>query len=146
MLGSQNIASESVVETTEQIQAQTNALLTTQATGGTLTADGTEQNLYYDNEPLGVFRPIALILDLDAMQDGDKGGDTVVIKVYHRLSDGGGLQLLCYETWTGADGGLANGEKLDTVELYPNRHGFRITFQQTAGTNRTYPWELYLGV
>jgi len=142
MLGSQNIASESVVETADQIQAQMNASLVTQATGGSLTADGNEQTLYYDNEPLGVFCPITLVLDMDNMQ----AGDTIAVKIYHRMSDGGGLQLFRYKAWTGADGGLTNGEKLDTFELYPNRHGFRITLQQTAGTNRVYPWELYLGV
>jgi len=142
MIGFENIIPASLESTVDQILADANGALTTQATGGSLTADGSEQNLYYDNEPLGVFCPIALILDMDNME----AGDTIVCKVYHRLSDAGGLKLKKYKTWTGADGGLTDGEKLDTVEMYPSRHGFRVTLEQTGGVNRIYPWELFLGV
>lgn len=141
-LTNQSVASGAVDEITDQIEAQTSAILALSSTGGTLTADGTEQNLYYDNEPLGVFRPICLVLDLDAMQ----GGDTIEIKVYHRLSDAGALKQLSYTQYTGADGGLANGNTAAAISLTPNRHGYRITLNQTAGTNRDYPWELFLEV
>jgi len=141
-LTNQSVASAGVEDTADQILEQTSATLTLSAVGGTLTADGNEQNLYYDNEPLGVFSPVALILDLDLMQVGD----TIVVKVYHRISDAGTLKLFRYRTWTGADGGLMNGEKFDQVEMYPCRHGFRVTLQQTGGVNRDYPWELFLGV
>ena len=110
------------------------------STGGTLTADGTEQTLYYDNEPLGVAHPISLIIDLDAMDEGD----TIEIKIYHRLSDAGNLKQLNYVAYTGADGGLSNGNEAALIELYPNRHGYRITLNQTAGTNRDYPWEIFM--
>lgn len=141
-LTDQSIASGAVDETVDQIQEQANALLVLSSVGGTLTADGTEQILYVDNEPLGLWRPLNLILDLDAMQ----GGDTVAVKVYHRLSDAGTIKLLAYFTWTGADGGLSNGEVLDSVELVPNRHGWRVSLQQTAGSNRDYPWELFMEI
>ena len=118
------------------------ALLVIQATGGTLTADGSEQNIYYDDEPLGVMSPIALLIDLDNMQ----GGDTIEVKVYHRMSDAGALKLFAFYTWTGADGGLSNSEVIDQIDFYPNRHGFRVTLDQTGGTNRDYPWELFIGV
>lgn len=141
-LTDQSIASAGVEDTADQILNQVGAVLTLSSVGGTLTADGTEQNLYYDNEPLGVFTPVVLILDLDNMQ----GGDTIEIKVYHRISDAGSLKVFRYRSWTGADGGLTNGEKFDQVELYPNRHGFRITLDQTAGSNRDYPYEIFVGV
>ena len=141
-LTDQSIASGGVDATVDQIHAMETATLALSVTGGTLTATGAEQTLYYDNEPLGVFAPVVLILDLDAMQ----AGDTIEIKVYHRLSDAGGLQLFQYETWTGADGGLSNSCVVDKLALYPNRHGYRITLTQTAGTNRAFPWEVYLGV
>ena len=141
-LTDQSIASGGVDDRVDQIHALISATLTIQSTGGTLTADGSEQNLFYDNEPLGVMSPIALLIDLDNMV----GGDTIEVKVYHRLSDGGGLQLFAFYTWTGADGSLDNSEKIDQIDLYPNRHGFRITLDQTAGVNRDYPWELFIGV
>ena len=137
-----SIISGAAGEQVDQIHSLVSASLTIQATGGTLTADGSEQNIYYDNEPLGVMSPIALLIDLDNMQ----GGDTIEIKVYHRLSEAGTLKLFAFYTWTGADGGLDNSEKIDQIDLYPNRHGFRITLDQTGGTNRDYPWELFIGI
>ena len=141
-LTDQSIATAAVDDTTDQIKTSTDALLALSSTGGTLTADGTEQTLYIDNEPLGCTMGRRLYVDLDAMQ----GGDTTVIRVYYRLSDGGGLQLLDYATYTGADGGLANNIKLITIDLGPYRHGIQATLEQTAGTNRTYPWEIFLEV
>lgn len=135
----QSIASGGVDDTVDQIQTQTNALLVLSSTGGTATATGQEQTLYIDNEPLGCWEPLVLWVDLDNMQ----GGDTAVIRAYHRLNDGGGLQLWSYNSYTGADGGLANGMKVVKIELGPNRHGLQITLDQTAGVNRDYDWELF---
>ena len=137
-----SIAGGGVDEKVDQIHAQTSAELTIQTTGGTLTTTGAEQTLYYDDEPLGVWCPVVLILDLDAMDTTE----TIEVKVYHRMSDAGGLQLFQYETWTGVDGGLEDDCVLDKIALYPNRHGYRITLTLTAGTNRAIPWELYYGV
>ncbi len=130
---------EAIQVDAEAIQAVTNALLALSSTGGTLTADGNEQTLYIDDEPLGCTMGRRLYVDLDAMA----GGDTTVIRVYHRLSDGGGLQLLDYNSYTGADGGLANGIKLIAIDLGPYRHGIEITLEQTAGVNRPYPFEFF---
>lgn len=126
----------------EQVQAQMNALLTLSATGGTLTADGTEQTIYIDNEPLGCTLGRKLYIDLDAMTQGD----TTVIRVYYRISDGGGLQLLDFNSYTGADGGLTNDVKLIAVDLGPYRHGIQVTLDQTAGVNRAYPFEFFAEV
>lgn len=126
----------------EQVQAQMNALLVLSSTGGTLTADGTEQTVYIDNEPLGATMGRRLYIDLDNMTQGD----TTVIRIYYRLSDGGGLQLLDYNSYTGADGGLTNGVKLIAVELGPYRHGIQVTLEQTAGVNRAYPFEFFAEV
>ena len=135
----QSIATGAVDAGVDQVQAQINALLVLSSTGGTATATGQEQTLYIDNEPLGCWEPLALWVDLDNMQ----GGDTTVIRVYHRLNDSGGLQLWSYNSYTGADGGLANGMKVVKIELGSNRHGFRATLDQTAGVNRDYDWELF---
>ena len=123
----------------DQIQTQTNALLVLSSTGGTATATGQEQTLYIDDEPLGCWEPLALYVDLDNME----ALDTTVIRVYHRLNDPGSLQLWSYNTYTGADGGLANGLEVVKIDLGPNRHGFRVTLDQSAGTNRDYDWELF---
>ena len=122
-----------------EIQAGVNAILALSSTGGTATATGQEQTLFIDDEPLGCWRPLTLLVDLDNMA----GGDTTVIRVYYRLNDGGTLKLQSYNSYTGADGGLANGLKIVAIDLHPNRHGFQVTLDQTAGTNRDYDWELF---
>ena len=131
-----------IVTDITEIKSAANALLALSATGGTLTADGTEQTLYRDNEPLGCTMGRRLYIDLDDMA----GGDTTVIRVYYRLSDGGGLQLLDYNSYTGADGGLSNSIKLIAIDLGPYRHGIQVTLEQTAGVNADYPFEFFAEV
>lgn len=132
----QQIASGGMDTTLDQIQAQTNALLTLSSTGGSLTADGTEQTLVIVNEPLGCWWPNVLYIDLDNMILGD----TILIRVYYRLSDAGTLKLWDSQAFTGLDGSLVNLAKILDITFMPNRHGFQVTLEQTAGTNRVYPW------
>ena len=133
----QSIAPASVADTADQIKAKIDAMLVLSSTGGTITADGTEQTLVIFNEPLGTFAPRVLFIDLDNMVFGD----TIIIRIYYRLSDGGTLKLWDSQTFTGIDGGLVNLAKILDVNLHPNRHGFQVTLQQTAGANRAYIWE-----
>lgn len=144
MLGSgsmtdQSIASGSVDDRADQIFQVAVAGLILQETGGLLTADGTEQTLYINNDPLGIFRPVNIYIDLDNMA----GGDTTDIRVYYRITAGGGLQLLDFAQYVGADGGLANSIKLISIDLGPARFGVQVTLEQTAGVNRTYRWEYF---
>jgi len=98
-------------------------------TGGTLTADGTEQNIVIDNAPAVVFKPLCVKVNLNNMI----ATDTIVIKVYERLSAGGALELSDEPvTYTGADGGLVGGQTQITINLSPNRYGFKVTLEQTA--------------
>lgn len=122
-----------------QIFSAVRAILTLSETGGLLTADGSEQTLHINNAPLGNHVPTTLLVDLDNMA----GGDTTVIRVYYRITAGGGLQLEDFQSYTGADGGLANSIKLVAIDLNPNRFGVQITLEQTAGVNRTYRWEYF---
>ncbi len=115
------------------------AELTLQETGGLLTATGGEDTIYINDDPLGTHNPRVLIVDLDNMA----GGDTTVLRVYYRITAGGGLQLEDYQSYTGADGGLANSIKMVTIELNPNRFGLQLTLEQTAGVNRTYRWAYF---
>jgi hypothetical protein len=135
----QSIATGAVDEIVDQIHELVAAEFTLQETGGTLTADGSEQTLYINNAPLGCFRPHTLFVDLDNMAQGD----TVEIRVYYRLNAGGGLQLWDYSQYIGADGGLPSSIKLISADLLPNRFGVQITLEQTAGTNRDYDWEVF---
>jgi len=135
----QSVASASVEDTADQIHELMAAELTLQETGGTLTADGNEQTLHINDNPLGCFNPRVLFVDLDNMV----AGDTTVFCIYYRIAAGAALQLFDYQSYAGIDGGLANGRHLIAIELLPNRFGLRVTLQQTAGTNRTYVWSYF---
>ncbi len=139
-LTQQSIASGGVDDTVDQILALENAELVLQSTGGTITADGTEQTLLLINEPLGCFNGLAVYVNLDNMA----GGDTTVFRVYYRIADAGDLEQQDYQSYTGADGGLANGNTLIKIDLGPNRHGIWVTMDQTAGVNRDYPYEVFI--
>jgi hypothetical protein len=116
-----------------------NAHLTLYETGGTITTDGTEQVLWLENAPLGNQEARTFKIDLDNMV----GGDTVVVKVYHRVVSGGGLQQENYVSYTGADGGLANGSKIAVIALTPNRFGVQVTLQRTGGVDHAFTWEVF---
>lgn len=140
-LTDQSLAPASVADTVDQIHELVAAEFTLQETGGTLIATGAEQTLYINNNPLGCFRPVTLFVDLDNMAQGD----TTVLRVYYRLKSGGTLKIEDYQSYTGADGGLANSIKLVALELYPNRFGVHITLEQTATGNgySNYDWEVF---
>lgn len=116
------------------------AELALQETGGILTANGAEQTVYIDNAPLGVHSPRTVLIDLDNMA----GGDTTNLRLFYRIVAGGGLQLLDYTQYVGADGGLANGRKLIAIDLYETRFGVRVTLEQTAGVLRDYTWSVFV--
>jgi len=119
----------------DTILAVTNALPTLSETGGTVTTDGTEQNIYINTAPLGVFKPICALIDCTA----HTAGETIVIKTYYDVAPGGAGVLLA-DTLTFA--GLISPEIL-MIDLKPNRYGVKITIQKTVGTNRAYPWEVF---
>ena len=125
--------------TASDIYDLTNAILTLQETGGSVTTDGNEQNIYIVDGPLGVFRPVCVFVNLDLMV----GGDTTVFRVYYRIAPGGAQYLADYQSYTGIDGSLANGKKLIVIDLYPTRFGVRVTIQRTAGGDRAYTWEVF---
>jgi len=107
-----------------------NALPVMQETGGTLLTDGTEQILYIRNAPVSVFDPRVVMIGLDDMV----ALDDLTVRIYYRLSDGGGWDLHDYQNYVGADGGLLNGRTMIAFALYPCRHGVQVTVQQTVGT------------
>ena len=125
--------------TIDDIYGLVNATLTLQETGGELETDGTEQYLYVVSDPIGVFRPVCVFVDLGNMV----GGDTVVFRTYYRIDPTGAMRLTEYATYTGIDGGLANSVQLIVIDLYPNRFGAQVTIERTAGTDKDYVWSVF---
>jgi len=117
----------------DNIEAVTSALPTLSETGGTVTTDGTEQNVYINATPLGVYNPICVRIDCTA----HTAGETIVIRTYYDIAPGG-AGLLLHDTLTYAG---AIDPPILTISLDPNRYGVRVTIEKTAGANRAYPWE-----
>lgn len=114
-----------------------NAGLVTTETGGTLTADGTEQDVYINNAPASVYEPLIVNIDCTNMA----AGDSVILRVYYRIAPGGNMIK--------KDQITLNGDQdpdLKNVILEPNRYGVQVTLEQTAGVNRDFDWEaIYRG-
>jgi len=119
------------------IREVTDAEPVLEETGGAITTDGTEQDVYVNNAPAGVFRPICVKIDFV----NHTAGETVVLRTYYRIAPGGLITL--YDTVTYV--GLVS-PNLINIDLEPNRYGVRVTIQRTGGVNRTYDWEAFYEV
>lgn len=113
-----------------------NAQLRLTETGGSITADGTEQTVAIIDVPTGSFKPLKMKIDMTNMD----WGDSTVVKWYERLVDGGGLVEKDEERFDGPQN-IMPLSPVKNIELEPNRFGIRVSLQQVAGTNRAYPWE-----
>jgi len=115
--------------------AMLNAILTLTETGGivTTTGPGTEDNVYVNDAPAGVFRPIVVTIDTSDLA----GGETITIRVRKRIRDGGALGLI------GAPVIFAGvqAERMKDIILQPNRFGVIVTIEGTAGV--VYEWEVH---
>lgn len=110
-----------------------NAILTLTETGGTVTTDGTEQNVYINNAPAGVFDPKIVQIDFT----NQTAGETVVLREYYRIKSGGGMVKMDERTFAGVQDPL-----LKNVTLEENRFGVQVTIQRTAVVvDRAYDWE-----
>ncbi len=106
-------------------------------TGGELTTDGTEQNVYINNAPAGVYEPRRLIIDFA----NQTVTETVRILVYYRIAPLGPWVIDDRETIVGVpvNAGIS-------IDLKPTRYGVRVTMEKTAGTNRAYDWQVFYEV
>lgn len=120
----------------EVIYDSTVAAPVLQETGGVLTSDGTEQEFFVRENPDATFDPRVVYISLDDMV----ALDTTNIRVYYRIAHGGGWLQHDYAQYVGIDGGLANGNKVISIDLLPNRHGVRVTLEMTVGS-ADFAWE-----
>jgi hypothetical protein len=120
------------------IETLIDSIVTLTETGGTVTADGTEQNIAINDAPVGVYKPFTIKVSLINMG----AADVTEFKVYDRISSGGPLELVDYQQYTGVYGGLADSKTVFYISLKENRWGWKVTLKQTAiGVYRDYIWE-----
>ena len=117
------------------IRAITDGIPTLTETRGTVTTDGTEQDVYINETPLGVFRPVCVKIDFT----DHTATETVVVRTYYRITAGVAAPILQDEaTFVGVV-----SPELVNINLEPNRYGIRVTMEKTVGTNRDYDWETF---
>jgi len=128
---------DDILEDTDAIREVTDAEAILTETSGSITTTGAEQNVYINNAPAGVFRPICVKIDMT----NQTATETVVIRTYYRISPTVGAALILQDTVTYA--GVVSPELIN-VDLEPNRYGIAVTIQNTAvGAHRAYDWEVF---
>ncbi len=120
----------------DHIFALVNAMLTLQETGGTVTTTGpgTEDVIYTNAAPAGVFEPKNVQIDFTAQT----AAETVVVRVYYRIRSGGGPVMKDEVAFAGVI-----TPKLKNVNLEPNRFGVTVTMERTAGAAKSYDWAVF---
>jgi len=113
-----------------------NAILTLNETGGivTATAPGTEDNVYINDAPAGVFRPMVVTINMSDLA----GGETVTVRVRKRINAVGAQEIIGVPVIFAG----VQAEPLKDIELQPNRFGVSVTIEGTAGV--VYDWEVHL--
>lgn len=114
------------------IKAVTDALAVLTEAGATVTTDGTEQDVYINNAPSGIFLPIMVKIDFT----NHTATETIILRTYYRIKTGGNYIQQDAITYVGVV-----SPELINIRLEPNRFGIKTTIEKTAGTNRDYDWE-----
>ena len=126
---------DDILEDTVAIQEVTDSEAILTEVADTITTDGTEQTIYTEENPAGIFEPRCFKIDMT----NQTATETVDIRVYYRIAPGGNMILQSLTTFAGAQ-----DPDLKLISLEPNRYGIRITIQNTAvGVHRAYDWEVF---
>jgi len=119
------------------LQASINAIPVLTETGGTVTTDGTEQNVYINDAPAGVYQPRIVSLDFT----NQTAAETLRVRTYYRETSGGGYIKRGDKTFAGVQDPLSK-----EIILRENRYGIKVTIEKTAGANKAYIWEVFYKV
>ena len=103
-------------------------------TGGTITSDAAEQDVYINNAPEGVYVPNYVGIDFS----NNTAAQSAVIRQYRRWKSGGGW-IKIDESDPIVD--LPDPAGVD-IKLKPNRFGIKVT-PQVTGAAKTYDWEAF---
>lgn len=128
------VAVETVDTVVDAIRVVTDATPVLEETGGTISSDETEQNVYINNAPEGVYVPEYVAIDFT----NNTAAQSAVIRQYRRYKDGG--------DWIKIDESdpivdLPDPAGVD-IELKPNRFGIKVTLQVTGAT-KNYDWTVF---
>lgn len=108
------------------------SILVLTETGGTVTTDGTEQIVYINDTPAGVFSPKIVQIDFS----NQTAAERVVVREYYRIKSGGDPRLADKVEFVGVQ-----DEPLKSISLDENRFGITVTIEKIAGANKAYDFE-----
>ena len=103
-----------------------NAMLTLSETGGTLTTDGTEQTVWTNAAPAGVFEPEALQIDCTDLVLGI----TIIVRTFAQINPAGAL---IPEDELVIVGPCPPAQRLKLITFPPNRFGVEVSLEQIVG-------------
>ena len=106
-------------------------------TGGTVTLDGTEQDVYRVDVPYGTFKPCVVQIDFT----NQTIAETVVIREKYRIAPGGDYIVKDELTLVGVQ-----SPELIGIALEENRFGVVVTIERTAGGAIAYDWDILANV
>ena len=118
----------------DAIRVVTDATPVLEETGGTITSDDSEQDVYINNAPEGVYVPNYVSIDFS----NNTVAQSAVIKQYRRYKTGGDWILI---DESDPIVGLPDPAGID-IELKPNRYGIKVTLDVT-GASKTYDWTAF---
>jgi len=125
---------DAILEDTIAIREVTDAEAILTETGGAITTDGTEQTVYINEAPAGIFEPRVFKLDFT----NQTAAETLKIRTYYKIKSGGAYVKDKDTAYAGAqDPDLVN------THLEPTRFGVKVTIERTAGENKVYDWEVF---
>lgn len=123
----------SILADTAAMEPIISALPTQNVTDGTVTTDGSEQDVYKYDAPTGTFKPVYVKIDFT----NHTATESVTLRTYYRIKTGGNYIKQNEVSWALS----VPSPLLVNIDLESNRWGVKVTIEKTAGTNRAYDWE-----
>lgn len=104
--------------------------------GDTITADGSEQDIFGSVMP-GNYRAYVDLTNMNV-------GDTLVVSVYGQVLEGGATTIVEQQTYTPLVTGFYTSIAKTDIHTQDSKdvNAVRVTIQQTAGTNRVYDFKV----
>ena len=119
--------------TVSNIFSLVNGMLVTTETGGEVSTNGAaEVNVYINNAPAGVYKPLIVKIWFT----NQTAAETVIVREKYRIEATGGIIEGDAVTFAGVQDPL-----LKVIHLDSTRFGVQVTIAKTAGADRAYRWE-----
>jgi uncharacterized membrane protein len=132
------VDTDALIVALANVYSQVNAIQTLTETGGTITSTAAELDIFRIETPMGIFKPIALKIDLTNML----AADDLTIRIYERIVPGGNLIRGDVMNYAGVQT-VEPVSPLKTISLDPNRFGIQVTIDENGASGHVVcPWAI----